>query len=72
MRYLHTMIRVANLEATLDFFVAKLGLVENQYLGKIDGWLLEKCDECHRSNHSVCCLPRIEYKVRPSFSPAKK
>lgn len=28
MRYLHTMIRVFDLEAALDFFVAKLGLVE--------------------------------------------
>lgn len=28
MRYLHTMIRVADLDATLDFFVKKLGMVE--------------------------------------------
>ena len=28
MRYLHTMIRAANLDDTLDFFVDKLGLVE--------------------------------------------
>lgn len=28
MEYLHTMIRVANLEESLDFFVNKLGLVE--------------------------------------------
>lgn len=28
MRYLHTMIRAANLDYTLDFFVDKLGLVE--------------------------------------------
>ena len=28
MRYLHTMIRAANLDDTLDFFVNKLGLVE--------------------------------------------
>lgn len=34
MRYLHTMIRVGDLDAALDFFVAKLGLVEmyrNEY-----------------------------------------
>lgn len=30
MRYLHTMIRVHDLEATLDFFCAKLGLVETR------------------------------------------
>ena len=28
MHYLHTMIRVGNLEAALDFFCAKLGLIE--------------------------------------------
>jgi lactoylglutathione lyase len=28
MRYLHTMIRVADLDAALDFFIRKLGLVE--------------------------------------------
>jgi lactoylglutathione lyase len=28
MRYLHTMVRVGNLDAALDFFCAKLGLVE--------------------------------------------
>lgn len=32
MRYLHTMIRVGDLDATLDFFVNKLGMVEiNRY-----------------------------------------
>jgi lactoylglutathione lyase len=28
MKYLHTMVRVADLEASLDFYCAKLGLVE--------------------------------------------
>ena len=28
MRYLHTMIRVTDLEASLDFFVRKMGMVE--------------------------------------------
>jgi lactoylglutathione lyase len=32
MRYLHTMIRASDLDATLDFFVNKLGLIEvNRY-----------------------------------------
>lgn len=32
MQYLHTMIRISNLEESLDFFTAKLGLVEvNRY-----------------------------------------
>ena len=30
MRYLHTMIRVTNLDASLDFFVNKLGMVETR------------------------------------------
>jgi lactoylglutathione lyase len=30
MRYLHTMIRVTDLEASLDFFVHKLGMVETR------------------------------------------
>jgi lactoylglutathione lyase len=30
MKYLHTMIRVANLEQSLDFFVNKLGFVEQR------------------------------------------
>jgi lactoylglutathione lyase len=30
MQYLHTMIRVTNLEATLDFFINKFGLVETR------------------------------------------
>ena len=28
MRYLHTMVRVSNLEASLDFYCKKLGLIE--------------------------------------------
>jgi lactoylglutathione lyase len=30
MKYLHTMIRVADLDASLDFFVNKLGFVEQR------------------------------------------
>lgn len=30
MKYLHTMVRVSNLEASLDFYCAKLGLVEQR------------------------------------------
>ena len=30
MKYLHTMIRVANLDASLDFFINKLGFVEQR------------------------------------------
>jgi lactoylglutathione lyase len=30
MKYLHTMIRVSNLEQSLDFFINKLGFVEQR------------------------------------------
>ena len=30
MRYLHTMIRISDIDASLDFFVGKLGLVERR------------------------------------------
>lgn len=30
MKYLHTMIRISDVDASLDFFVAKLGLVERR------------------------------------------
>ncbi len=37
MRYLHTMIRVADLEASLDFFVGKLGFVETRRIDNEKG-----------------------------------
>jgi lactoylglutathione lyase len=37
MRYLHTMIRVANLDAALDFFVQKLGMVEIRRMNSEQG-----------------------------------
>jgi len=37
MRYLHTMIRVANLDASLDFFVRKLGMVEIRRMNSEQG-----------------------------------
>ena len=37
MRYLHTMIRASDLEATLDFFIDKLGLVEARRYDSEDG-----------------------------------
>ncbi len=36
-RYLHTMIRVSDLEAALDFFIAKLGLVEVRRIENAQG-----------------------------------
>ena len=30
MKYLHTMVRISNLEASLDFYCRKLGLVERR------------------------------------------
>jgi lactoylglutathione lyase len=37
LRYLHTMIRVANLDTTLDFFVNKLGMVEIRRINNEQG-----------------------------------
>jgi lactoylglutathione lyase len=37
MRYLHTMIRVADLDAALDFFVHKLGMVEIRRMNSEQG-----------------------------------
>ena len=37
MRYLHTMIRVTDLEASLDFFVRKLGMVETRRIDNEKG-----------------------------------
>lgn len=37
MEYLHTMLRVTNLEDTLDFFCNKLGMVEAQRIDNVKG-----------------------------------
>ena len=37
MRYLHTMVRVANLESALDFYCAKLGLAETKRMESQSG-----------------------------------
>ena len=37
MRYLHTMIRVQDLEESLDFYCAKLGLIEHQRIDNQEG-----------------------------------
>lgn len=37
MRYLHTMVRVADMDASLDFYCAKLGLVEVRRLENREG-----------------------------------
>ena len=37
MEYLHTMLRVSNLEETMDFFCAKLGMVETQRIEHEEG-----------------------------------
>ena len=37
MEYLHTMVRVGNLDAALDFFVSKLGMVEVRRIERPEG-----------------------------------
>jgi len=49
MEYLHTMVRVGNLDAALDFFVNKLGLVETRRIDRPEGrytlvFLAAPCD----------------------------
>lgn len=57
MRYLHTMIRASDLEATLDFFCNKLGLVEVQRYDSEQGrftlvFLAAPADAEHAATHS--------------------
>ena len=37
MKYLHTMVRVTDLDASLDFFVTKLGLIETRRIDRPEG-----------------------------------
>ncbi len=37
MRYLHTMVRVSDLDQTLDFFCSKLGLIETERMDYENG-----------------------------------
>ena len=56
MRYLHTMLRVRNLDAALDFFVNKLGLVETR----------RRVDEKNRYTLVFVAAPGDEHLVADS------
>ena len=62
MRYLHTMVRVADLDAALDFYCAKLGLVEQRRHESSQGrftlvYLAAPADAQHAETHNA---PQIE------------
>jgi len=65
MRYLHTMIRASDLDATLDFFCAKLGLVEvNRYdseQGRFTLVFLAAPDDVDHANSTKSPLLEITY-----------
>ena len=61
MEYLHTMIRVANLEASLGFFVGKFGLVETRRINNEKGrytlvFLSAPGDVAHAGQHQAPLL----------------
>ena len=78
MRYLHTMIRVGDLDAALDFFCAKLGLVEmtrKRTRESLAHMLCEPCPTCEgrgqvKTARTVCynILREILREAR-QFSP---
>ena len=59
MKYLHTMVRVADLDASLDFYCAKLGLVE---ASRVE-------NETGRFTLVFLCAPGDEAQARASKAP---
>ena len=59
MKYLHTMVRVRDLEAALDFYCAKLGLVEARRVDVPQG----------RYTLSFLCAPQDEGRAREDNAP---
>ena len=60
MRYLHTMLRVRNLDAALDFYVNKLGLKESR----------RRVDEKNRYTLVFLIAPGDEALVETGRNPA--
>ena len=69
MRYLHTMIRASDLDATLDFFCSKLGLVEvNRYesdKGRFTLVFLAAANDVEGADESKSPLLEITYNWDP-------
>lgn len=62
MRYLHTMVRVADLDAALDFYCGKLGLVEARRMESPQGrfTLVFLCAPEDRSRAEMDSAPMVE------------
>ncbi len=75
MKYLHSMLRVQNLEQSLDFFCNKLGLVEvkrNEYPdGRFTLVFLMAADdvEKYQGGETTSCAPAIELTYNWDTSP---
>jgi len=69
MRYLHTMIRAANLDDTLDFFVEKLGLIEayrySNEAGRFTLVFLSAPDDLESAQSRQAPLVEITYNWDP-------
>ena len=65
MQYLHTMVRVRDLDASLDFFVGKLGLVEiNRYdyeAGKFTLLFLAAPEDAERAKEDKAPMVELTY-----------
>ena len=69
MRYLHTMIRVTNLDASLDFFVNKLGMTETRRYtnekGRFTLVFLAASDDIAKSKGTEAPLVELTYNWDP-------
>ena len=65
MRYLHTMIRVTNLETSLDFFVTKLGMTEVRRIdndkGRFTLVFLASSDDIEKAKGTQAPLVELTY-----------
>ncbi len=69
MRYLHTMVRVSDLEASLDFYCNKLGLIEHRRRqsesGRFTLVFLVAPEDCDRANAQAAPLLELTYNWDP-------
>ena len=69
MKYLHTMIRVTDLEASLDFFIGKLGLTEVRRItnekGRYTLVFLASSDDVERAKAEKAPLVELTYNWDP-------
>jgi lactoylglutathione lyase len=69
MRYLHTMIRVGDLDAALDFFVSKLGMVETRRIesekGRFTLVFLAAPDDAARAAETAAPVVELTYNWDP-------